>query len=56
LMPRTAVLLEQFCQDREAYRLRNRVERLINRLKQARRIAIRYEKRGDNYLAMIQSA
>jgi len=36
-----------------AYRLRNRVERLINRLKQARRIATRYEKRGDDYLAMI---
>jgi transposase len=39
--------------DREAYRLRNRVERLINRLKQARRIATRYEKRSDNYLAMV---
>jgi len=39
--------------DRAAYRLRNKVERLINRLKQARRIATRYEKRGDNYLAMI---
>jgi transposase len=39
--------------DREAYRLRNRVERLINRLKQNRRIATRYEKRGINYLAML---
>ncbi|MFL5282277.1 MAG: IS5 family transposase [Rhodopila sp.] len=39
--------------DREAYRLRNKVERLINRLKQARRVATRYEKRGDNYLAMV---
>ncbi len=39
--------------DRAAYRLRNRVERLINRLKQARRIATRYEKRALNYLAMI---
>jgi transposase len=39
--------------DREAYRLRNKIERLINRLKPARRIATRYEKRGDNYLAMI---
>ncbi len=39
--------------DRQAYRLRNRVERLINRLKQARRIATRYEKRAENYLAMI---
>src|SRR5512135_2398896 len=39
--------------DRQAYRLRNRVERLINRLKQFRRIATRYEKRAVNDLAMI---
>jgi transposase len=39
--------------DRAAYRLRNKVERLINRLKQARRIATRYEKHGENYLTMI---
>jgi transposase len=38
--------------DRAAYRERNRVERLINRLKQYRRIATRYEKRGANYAAM----
>lgn len=39
--------------DREAYRARNRVERLFNRLKQFRRIATRYEKRAVNYLAML---
>ena len=39
--------------DRQAYRQRNRVERLINRLKQFRRIATRYEKRASNYLAMV---
>lgn len=39
--------------DRAIYRERNRVERLINRLKQFRRIATRYEKRADNYLAML---
>lgn len=39
--------------DRAVYRLRNRVERLINRLKQFRRVATRYEKRGVNYLAMV---
>jgi transposase len=39
--------------DRAAYRRRNRVERLINRLKQFRRIATRYEKRAANYLAMV---
>ncbi len=42
--------------DREVYRLRNRVERLINRLKQFRRIATRYEKRAANYAAMITIA
>lgn len=47
---------DQRCQlgfDRDAYRQRNKIERLFNRLKQARRIATRYEKRGVNYLAMI---
>ena len=39
--------------DRAAYRLRNRVERMINRLKPSRRIATRYEKRAVNYLAML---
>ena len=39
--------------DRAAYRERNRIERLINRLKQFRRIATRYEKRAVNYLAML---
>ena len=38
--------------DRAIYRLRNRVERLINRLKQFRRLATRYEKRGENYHGM----
>lgn len=42
--------------DREAYRQRNIVERLIGRLKQCRRIATRYEKRAANYLAMVQIA
>ncbi len=42
--------------DREAYRARNRVERLVNRPKQFRRIATRYEKRAANYLAMLYIA
>jgi transposase len=42
--------------DRQAYRQRNRVERTINRLKQFRRIATRYEKRAENYLAMLTIA
>jgi hypothetical protein len=39
--------------NRGLYRERNRVERLINRLKQYRRIATRYEKYAINYLAML---
>ena len=35
--------------DRGTYRLRNRVERLINRCKQFRSLATRYDKRGDSY-------
>jgi transposase len=42
--------------DRALYRLRNVVERLFNRLKQFRRVATRYEKRGENYLAVLMIA
>ena len=42
--------------DRAAYRERNVVERLINRLKQHRRIATRYEKRAAKYEAMLTIA
>lgn len=42
--------------DRAAYRERNVVERLINRLKRWRRVATRYEKRAANYLAMVTLA
>ncbi len=38
---------------RALYRLRSRVECLINRLKQRRRVATRYETRAANYYAMI---
>jgi transposase len=42
--------------DKAHYRKRNMVERLINRLKQFRRIATRYEKRAANFSAMITIA
>lgn len=42
--------------DRATYRERNRVERLINQLKQHRRVATRYEKRARHYLAMLSLA
>jgi transposase len=42
--------------DRAIYRTRNLVERLINRLKHFRRVATRYEKRAENYEAMLKLA
>jgi len=42
--------------DQAIYRTRNLVERLINRLKHFRRVATRYEKRAENYEAMLKVA
>ena len=42
--------------DKQIYRKRNIVERLIGRLKQFRRIATRYEKRAANFAALITIA
>ena len=42
--------------DRAAYRERNKVERLINRLKQHRAIATRYEKLQETYHALLTIA
>jgi transposase len=42
--------------DRALYRERNQVERCINRLKQFRRVATRYEKLAVNFLAMVTIA
>lgn len=42
--------------DKAVYRLRSWGERGVNRLKQFRRIATRYEKLAHNYLAFVQLA
>jgi transposase len=42
--------------DREAYRERNLVERLVGKLKQFRRVATRYDKLAPHYLAFVQLA
>jgi len=39
--------------DREAHKRRNLIERCVNRLKQFRRIATRYEKTARAYLSML---
>jgi len=38
------------------YKARNGVERFFSKIKHFRRVATRYEKRADNYLAMCQLA
>jgi transposase len=42
--------------DRDLYRERNVVERLVGRLKEYRRIATRYDKLAASYLAFVQLA
>jgi transposase len=56
VIPRRSNERPQRAFDRERYRERNRVERLINRLKQFRRVATRYEKLADQYLGMVTLA
>jgi transposase len=41
--------------DREIYKERNQVERLIGRLKRYRRIGTRYEQTKRNYLSMVHA-
>lgn len=42
--------------DREAYRRRNAVERLVGKLRQFRRVATRYDKLDAHHLAFVQIA
>ena len=39
--------------DKERYKLREKVERFFNKLKQCRRIATRYEKLSQTFLALL---
>ena len=52
-------LTQGICQrafDHHLYKERNLVERFINRIKQYRRVATRYEKTARNFLAFVQVA
>ena len=44
---------KRFAVDRSLYRLRNLVERCFNKLKNARRIATRYDKTAESFLGFI---
>ena len=47
---------ERHCFSKTLYKERNRVERFFNKIKHFRRIATRFEKHAQNYLAMIKLA
>jgi transposase len=47
---------EPIAYDEEQYKLREKVERFFNRLKQFRRVATRYDKLGKFYLAFVHLA
>jgi transposase len=47
---------EAICFSPYLYRARNLIERFFNKIKQCRRIATRYDKLADNYLAFIKLA
>ncbi|XAE42913.1 IS5 family transposase [Nguyenibacter vanlangensis] len=42
--------------DRHAYKLRNRIERMFNKLKNWRRVATRYDKTAQSYLGFVSIA
>lgn len=45
---------EPICYSPWLYRLRNRIERFFNKIKSFRRIATRYDKLAENYLAALK--
>ena len=47
---------EMHCFSKTLYKERNRVERFFNKIKHFRRVATRFEKHAQNYLAMIKLA
>ena len=56
VIPPNPVRTEPAPLDRGLYRLRNRVERLVNRLKQYRAVATRYDKTAESFLAFVHLA
>lgn len=52
-IPSKSTATEEWPIDADAYKERNRVERLVNKMKQFRRIATRYEKLQSSFLGLI---
>ena len=55
-IPDKANRKEKHCFSKTLYKERNLVERFFNKIKHFRRIATRYEKHAENFLAMIKLA
>ena len=53
-IPSRSTAAEPWPIDEDAYKERNRVERLINKMKQFRAVATRYDKLAASYLATVQ--
>ena len=55
-IPSKSNATEPWPHDPEAYKARNRVERLFNKLKQFRAVATRYDKLGEVFLSTVKIA
>jgi transposase len=56
VIPPKSNRLELIVYDKERYKQRHKVERLFNKIKQFRRVATRYEKLNNNFLAFVTLA
>jgi transposase len=56
IIPRKTCMPRQRAFDPNIYKARNRIERTIGKLKQLRRIATRYDRLPENYLASLYLA
>jgi transposase len=56
VIPPNPVRKEPAPLDRGLHRLRNRVERLVNRLERFRAVATRYDKTAESFLAFVHLA
>jgi len=55
-IPPKANRCDPLCFSKHLYKARNLVERFFNRIKQFRRIATRYDKLAENFLAAVKLA
>jgi transposase len=54
MIPTKSTRKTQFTVDHALYSLRNRIERYFNKIKNARRVATRYDKLAASFLAFIE--